>query len=37
LNFNGTMCLECINGQKWDSKVSTCACESGYRWNGQFC
>lgn len=37
LHFNTTMCIECINGQAWNPITLTCACNSGYKWNGQYC
>ena len=36
-NWNGTVCLICINGQHWDPSTSSCLCDAGYNWNGIMC
>ena len=36
-NFNGSMCILCINGQIWDPRRLACFCEVTARWNGSYC
>lgn len=36
-NWNGSVCLLCINGQKWNAVAKSCLCEVNYVWNGNFC
>lgn len=36
-NYNGTVCLLCINGQVWNPVAKACLCAPTYTWNGKYC